>query len=598
MSSENLIDTETLIASLGQVRRWVLPSGIMRELFRRGPDVLPALTVPIEKAIQSEDVGLGSRPIEAFFCFYLLGVDPNPSLRGLLDRICRCDTEQLDLITGSVTESTLRPLIAAILDPDDIDSHFEWIESLVSDPGVDMYAKLKAIESLLDLAAQDVLSKQRVLATIESALTDRSNEKQDELSSFLVCCLIDTCCADVVPIVEAAFARGQIDTMIVGTDSLAWLSDDEDWVKLQQRAEENQEALKDPVGFLSGWYAFSWEAAELRPEDMTYTRISSPSRYRETGSKKKISSALDSLETTSFDVCPKEAIAALDQHCAKIIPELTKRVRFGIDSARRDEPRTSYTPYVSALLLALNVDKESVLFDDSQLFLDILDLPTPDRHDWFGYTFDGHVVAALAHMLHGETKPIETRLLDERRDDISRANLIYYFPLAVYARCLSRERCLNVLHNLAEKWFQPDGEETSGLVLGAVREALCMMSVPNDTSVMEKANQLGVENGRIPNSVTERLVQYPSQAAKIIFDEVLPERNLEKALDKSDQFSDSAINPPPVDLKIEEESNQAPPIESGTTIRIDMPRVGRNDPCPCGSGKKSKKCCGRTSVRS
>lgn len=28
-------------------------------------------------------------------------------------------------------------------------------------------------------------------------------------------------------------------------------------------------------------------------------------------------------------------------------------------------------------------------------------------------------------------------------------------------------------------------------------------------------------------------------------------------------------------------------------VRRDEPRVGRNDPCPCGSGKKSKKCCGR-----
>ncbi len=25
----------------------------------------------------------------------------------------------------------------------------------------------------------------------------------------------------------------------------------------------------------------------------------------------------------------------------------------------------------------------------------------------------------------------------------------------------------------------------------------------------------------------------------------------------------------------------------------DEPKVGRNDPCPCGSGKKYKKCCGR-----
>ena len=29
------------------------------------------------------------------------------------------------------------------------------------------------------------------------------------------------------------------------------------------------------------------------------------------------------------------------------------------------------------------------------------------------------------------------------------------------------------------------------------------------------------------------------------------------------------------------------------TFRREEPRVGRNDPCPCGSGKKYKKCCGK-----
>jgi uncharacterized protein len=28
------------------------------------------------------------------------------------------------------------------------------------------------------------------------------------------------------------------------------------------------------------------------------------------------------------------------------------------------------------------------------------------------------------------------------------------------------------------------------------------------------------------------------------------------------------------------------------TIQRTEPKVGRNDPCPCGSGKKFKKCCG------
>ena len=32
---------------------------------------------------------------------------------------------------------------------------------------------------------------------------------------------------------------------------------------------------------------------------------------------------------------------------------------------------------------------------------------------------------------------------------------------------------------------------------------------------------------------------------------------------------------------------------SNTTVRRATPKVGRNDPCPCGSGKKYKNCCGR-----
>ncbi|HUT28391.1 MAG TPA: preprotein translocase subunit SecA [Sedimentisphaerales bacterium] len=39
---------------------------------------------------------------------------------------------------------------------------------------------------------------------------------------------------------------------------------------------------------------------------------------------------------------------------------------------------------------------------------------------------------------------------------------------------------------------------------------------------------------------------------------------------------------------------QAPQGEQAVKqIRLEQPKVGRNDPCPCGSGKKYKKCCGK-----
>lgn len=44
-------------------------------------------------------------------------------------------------------------------------------------------------------------------------------------------------------------------------------------------------------------------------------------------------------------------------------------------------------------------------------------------------------------------------------------------------------------------------------------------------------------------------------------------------------------------LGIIEENEEKPQLPEG----IDLSKIGRNDPCPCGSGKKFKKCCGRAS---
>ena len=40
-------------------------------------------------------------------------------------------------------------------------------------------------------------------------------------------------------------------------------------------------------------------------------------------------------------------------------------------------------------------------------------------------------------------------------------------------------------------------------------------------------------------------------------------------------------------------SNDLKTIRNKQTVKYDEPKKGRNEPCPCGSGKKYKKCCGR-----
>ncbi|MBO7622282.1 MAG: SEC-C domain-containing protein [Victivallales bacterium] len=59
-----------------------------------------------------------------------------------------------------------------------------------------------------------------------------------------------------------------------------------------------------------------------------------------------------------------------------------------------------------------------------------------------------------------------------------------------------------------------------------------------------------------------------------------------KSLYKDVKEEVTALLAPP-----QKETGEMP--ERGKPIVREEPKVGRNDPCPCGSGKKYKKCCGK-----
>jgi uncharacterized protein YecA (UPF0149 family) len=45
------------------------------------------------------------------------------------------------------------------------------------------------------------------------------------------------------------------------------------------------------------------------------------------------------------------------------------------------------------------------------------------------------------------------------------------------------------------------------------------------------------------------------------------------------------------EMEVEDEYYEDEPLPIAVTYVRDSPKIGRNAPCPCGSGKKYKKCC-------
>ncbi len=65
---------------------------------------------------------------------------------------------------------------------------------------------------------------------------------------------------------------------------------------------------------------------------------------------------------------------------------------------------------------------------------------------------------------------------------------------------------------------------------------------------------------------------------------------LEQAADDMETRGESIAN---VTYSAPNESGEVQTTVDPTTVAAQVPRVGRNDPCPCGSGKKYKQCHGK-----
>jgi curved DNA-binding protein CbpA len=84
--------------------------------------------------------------------------------------------------------------------------------------------------------------------------------------------------------------------------------------------------------------------------------------------------------------------------------------------------------------------------------------------------------------------------------------------------------------------------------------------------------------------------EYPAlyDLHKKFFDEALTTQNPEKMmLQRKKTLARHHLQP--VEYTGDDDWEDDDPVQ---TVRRETPKVGRNDPCPCGSGKKYKKCCG------
>jgi len=91
----------------------------------------------------------------------------------------------------------------------------------------------------------------------------------------------------------------------------------------------------------------------------------------------------------------------------------------------------------------------------------------------------------------------------------------------------------------------------------------------------------------VKNQVTRVLMTVKVQSGEQL------EQAAEDIEERAEHIANVTYSAPTVTGEVETTTDPSTFSQGGAGAADGLPRVGRNDPCPCGSGKKYKQCHGR-----
>jgi preprotein translocase subunit SecA len=215
-------------------------------------------------------------------------------------------------------------------------------------------------------------------------------------------------------------------------------------------------------------------------------------------------------------------------------------------------------------------------------YLEQNDSEEPDRAgllNWVNTTFPLGLSAAKAALEARSVEENSTWLLQLIKDAYNRKAAMEH---AEALRGLERFVILNAVDRLwQEHLYAMDG----------LREAVYLRAFAQKDPLVEYKNEAFSMFGELMDNIKLEVLNnlFRSTTNLQAFENLL--RSLPQNLIQADIPGLSRPQPaaPPPERNSEP---QAPKIE--LPIKRELPKVGRNNPCPCGSGKKYKNCCGRT----
>lgn len=294
---------------------------------------------------------------------------------------------------------------------------------------------------------------------------------------------------------------------------------------------------------------------------------------------------LDSIRYNDDRIFPRKRLQELITEKEEMIPHLLdvmKEVRENPDAVL-DYP-TRFDHIYACYLLAQFRVKEFF-----PLWIDILKFPDEMPHNLFGDVITEDADRILASVYDGDIEAIKGLIEDAEVDEYVRQAGMTCLVVLVYNEELSREEVLDYFKTLMTTKLQTDNFYVNAGIVNACTD-LYPDEVYNEIKDLYKKDV--VESGAVNIHDVDRTLQESK--------EMYLKR--QKQSNRSSYINDTIEElhwwatfkqPERKRRRRKVRKTAMPQLSMKTNPAKKVDKVGRNEPCPCGNGKKHKKCCGK-----
>lgn len=292
-------------------------------------------------------------------------------------------------------------------------------------------------------------------------------------------------------------------------------------------------------------------------------------------------------------VLPVEAIQAAQQLGPQIVPGLVQLIRDATQSAV-DEGEPKSNGHFLALFLLISLRAKEAWPD----ILAAVSLPGDAPFHLFGDAIHEAIPRAVPVLAPDRIDEIVSAIRDENVNEYVRWALISGLANCVAAGLRSREEIVGELCRLLKESIAEKSPENV-MALAFTLHDLCPREARED---LERAfdEDLLYEGEISREEILDAIELGEEQALENLTREYQPIVDVVETLGSWAAFQPDRRQPPYTPGEAPRAAAPPlvePPLAEPTIlhpIRHTEPHVGRNDPCPCGSGKKFKKCCARS----